>query len=939
MFRHILATRRDRRVPVKPAASSRRRRMTVESLEGRQLLAMDFNAAIGLGGMLSARAVAADSAGDTYVTGGFGGTVNFNPAGTASNLTSTGTRDIFLAKYSPTGSLIWAKDLTGAAAQSSYGNSLVVDAGGDVILGGQIAGSVAFGPGVTLTAPGTATDGAVAKYSPTGALLWARAYDNGSSELVNSLAVDASGNLYAAGNFGGTGGFGRTAGGAAVTLAAVGGGTNAFALKLDASGNSVWAAGVGGAGYEQGKRIAVDAAGNVVLAGSMTATANIGNLVLNSTGNLSVFIAKFGATGVPLWATELGGTGADQVGGLAVDGSGNVFVGGTFAATAAFGGGNSLTTPTLSTPQAFVTKLSAAGVDLWAHQLDATGGASVNDLHTDSLGNVYAGGNFSGNFTAAATATLYSAGGSDPFVDKLDTNGVYQWAKSAGGPGTDTLAGLAVSAPDVVKLVGGFTGPAAFGGTTLAGSGLYNFFVSQVSNVVATGARAVGFAAPTFGLGGFTIDTYATAVDAAGDTYATGDYRGTVNFNPGGAAVNLTPGGLRDIYLAKYSPTGALIWVKGLTGGNSLASRGNALVVDSAGNVILGGQISGPVTFGPGVTLTAPGTAADGAVAKYDANGNLLWARAYDNGSSELVNSLAVDAAGNLYAAGNFGGTGGFGRTAGGAAVTLAAVGGGTNAFALKLDASGNSVWAAGVGGAGYEQGKRIAVDAAGNVDVAGTFTATAVVNGFTQAIAPGGSLNDFVAQLNGTNGAAKWLVGLGGAGSESLGGLAVDGAGNLFVGGYFSGTAAFGSHALTASTAGQSEAFVTKLSSAGVDLWAEQLGSTSGASVNDLRTDGSGNVYAGGNFSGTGNFNPGGTATLYSAGGSDAFVASLDTNGVYRWALRAGGPGTDTVTALAVAGVDDLEMVGAFASPAVFGGTTLAGTSLTNAFVSRVSF
>ena len=212
--------------------------------------------------------------------------------------------------------------------------------------------------------------------------------------------------------------------------------------------------------------------------------------------------------------------------------------------------------------------------------------------------------------------------------------------------------------------------------------------------------------------------------------------------------------------------------------------------------------------------------------------------------------------------------------------------GAGTNGFALKLTPGGATSWAVAVGGTGSQQAKKVAVDGLGNVDVAGTLTATATVGGLTVATA--GGLNTYVAQLSGATGAAQWADAIAGpTGAQLLGGLAADGAGDVYVGGTFYGTASIAGAVLTAPSPTTPAGYVAELSVGGVATWATQLDADQGSSVNDLKLDGAGGLYAGGNFTGNASFDPAGKK-LISGVGSDAFVAKLSASaGAYQYAVK----------------------------------------------------
>ena len=323
-----------------------------------------FAAASGLtSSVLTVTGVVVDAAGDTYLTGSFGNTVNFATSGPAVSLTAVGITDVFLAAYSPLGALLWARDLAGTAGKRSQGNTLALDDSGNILVGGQFAGSVNFNPAgsamLSTTSPYAAF---IAGYDASGHYRWALAFDNGLAEAVNSLAVDASGEVFAAGTFFGAGSFGKTAGGTTVTLPNAGS-SDGFALKLDAARSTVWATDLGGAAADQDKRIAVDPAGMYLyVAGTFSNTASFGTNSLTSAGFADVYLARLGANGSVGWAMRMGGPSYDTLGGLAVDAAGNAVVGGITSGPATFGNGQTYAT---TSPFGFLVKVGPSATVLW----------------------------------------------------------------------------------------------------------------------------------------------------------------------------------------------------------------------------------------------------------------------------------------------------------------------------------------------------------------------------------------------------------------------------------------------------------------------------------------------------------------------------------------------------------------------------------------------
>ncbi|MEP0393823.1 MAG: SBBP repeat-containing protein, partial [Nitratireductor sp.] len=220
-------------------------------------------------------------------------------------------------------------------------------------------------------------------------------------------------------------------------------------------------------------------------------------------------------------------------------------------------------------------------------------------------------------------------------------------------------------------------------------------------------------------------------VDSSGNSYVTGYFQGTVDFDPGAGTTNLTSAGVKDVFIAKYNSDGTLDWAKNVGGTSDDVSY--SISVDSSGNSYVTGTFQGTADFDPGAgttNLTSAGND-DAFIAKYDSDGALVWAKNVGGTSDDYGQSIEVDSSGNSYVTGYFQGTADFDPGAGTANLTSA---GSSDVFLLKLDSDGNLVSAVaqtpgGGSSGGGSSGGGLTVTDQTSEDVTGTATGRTLVN------------------------------------------------------------------------------------------------------------------------------------------------------------------------------------------------------------------
>jgi hypothetical protein len=365
------------------------------------------------------------------------------------------------------------------------------------------------------------------------------------------------------------------------------------------------------------------------------------------------------------------------------------------------------------------------------------------------------------------------------------------------------------------------------------------------------------------------------------------------------------------------TPPCAGAYALGRAFGSASDEEGLAIAADPSGNILLAGYTVGLVDFGCG---SQPGGSDQGGViVKLDPTGACLWSKRLGDGSS--VTGVATGVGDFVYVAGNFTATVDFGG------LTLQSAGQ-SDVFFAKLDPSGAPVWARRFGDGAPQIAAGIAHDDSNNTAVVGTFQGTIDFGGgpFTSQ----GGNDIFVVKLD-SNGTLIWAQTFGDGSNQSAAGVVVDTAYNLTLTGTVSGTVDFGGGVLQ--SAGLGDAFVAQLDTGGGHLWSRLYGDAKDQAGSAVRADRMGNVFVAGTFDGTLDL---GGAVYTTAGGQDAWLVALDPGGNYRWSRQAGGPNTQSATALAVDPFGNVAFGGLLVGTADFGGGPLTSVGSADVFVAK---
>lgn len=400
-----------------------------------------------------------------------------------------------------------------------------------------------------------------------------------------ACVTDAGGNTFVTGRFKVDALFGSTSLNSA-------GGYDVFVAKISPAGQWLWAVRAGGTGDEYGTGIALDAAGNIYVCGNFQGTSTFGTQVLTGMGGMyqDIFVAKLSPMGQWLWARDGGSVSVDNCAAVAVDGSGNVRVAGTFTGTASFGG---FTLSSVGSSDVFVASLSPEGQWQWAQRAGSTASDSVGDIVCSASGSTYITGPFaSGAGVAFGGNSLTGAGSDDIYVAALQ-NGEWLWAVSGGGAQGDFSSGIVLSG-NLLYIACTIKGTAGFANNSVTSLGFDDACVACLDT---NGQwQWVSTCGGTDNESGDRI-----AVDSSGRILLAGRFASNIVVC---ANVELINSGYMDVFVARLSPSGA--WLDATMGGGTHDETCRGLGLDASGNAYISGFFYWDCAFGD-VNLTSDG--------------------------------------------------------------------------------------------------------------------------------------------------------------------------------------------------------------------------------------------------------------------------------------------------------------------------------------------
>ncbi|MBK6410189.1 MAG: SBBP repeat-containing protein [Flavobacteriales bacterium] len=436
-----------------------------------------------------------------------------------------------------------------------------------------------------------------------------------------------------------------------------------------------------------------------------------------------------------IWATYYGSGNDDAAYSTAVDGSGNVYLAGQTKSSGSIASGGHQNTIG-GNYDAFLVKFDASGVRLWATYY----GGGLEDggysCAVDGSGNVYLAGYTKSTTAIASGGHQGTLGGDqDAFLVKFNASGVRQWGTYYGGTAYEFGACCTVDGSGNVYLAGSTSSSTAIasGGHQNTYNGNYDAFLVKFDPA---GVRQWG----TYYGGTNGENGNACAVDGSGNVYLAGQTNSTGSIAASGHQGSFG-GGTGDGFLVKFNSSGTQQW--GTYYGGAGNDFGHACAADGSGNVYLAGEATSTTAIASGGLQNTKGGGIDAFLVKFNTSGTRQWGTYYGGTASDMGRSCAVDGLGSVFLVGQTASTGGIAN--GGYQNML---GGGTDAFLVKLTAGGSREWSTYYGGSGAESGLSGAVDTNGNIHFAGYTNSSGAIAASGHQNTFGGVYDGFLAKF-----------------------------------------------------------------------------------------------------------------------------------------------------------------------------------------------
>jgi hypothetical protein len=397
----------------------------------------------------------------------------------------------------------------------------------------------------------------------------------------------------------------------------------------------LWGTYYGANSVDIARKSAIDSEGNIYITGqtrsSSLATSGAWQEIKNS--DYDVFLAKFNSSGVRIWCTYLGGSGADNAEGIAIDNENNIYITGSTISPEAVFNYNGWQSQKNISNDAFLTKFNPNGLVIWSTYCGGNGSDLANSICIDNQNNVYIAGTTNSNDTMGINGFKTSLTGSgDGFIAKYNSSGNKLWSTYFGGNNIEDIRGIKIDQSNNLYIAGFTSSTASLSLNSIYSTyngGYYDSFVAKLENN--------GQVLWSAYFGGSDWDcAYSLNLDTENNIIIAGWTKSSANIASNG--FQNTKSELSDGFIAKYSNSGILMWSSYYGGNNDDYIW--SLALDNNNNIFAVGttQSTGSIAYGDS-EQSQKADSNDAFIAKISADGQMIWSTYYGgNGLDEAKN-------------------------------------------------------------------------------------------------------------------------------------------------------------------------------------------------------------------------------------------------------------------------------------------------------------
>jgi hypothetical protein len=414
----------------------------------------------------------------------------------------------------------------------------------------------------------------------------------------------------------------------------------AYFIKITSSHSQTinWTGQISGSGADYISDMITDKGGNIYICGWFEETINLSNISLSSAGEYDMFIAKYNSSDSLLWVAQAGGNESDMAKGLSFDLSDNLFVTGYFEGNATFG---SNTIASSGSRDVFLSKYDTSGNLIWTKYSGGSGLDEANAIATDPLGNILITGIFNGT-ASFDTASVVSNGYDDIFIISYSNEGDFQWTSTSGGFGNDNSTAITCDNNSNVYVSAWFNDTILINDDTLLSAGKTDVLIAKydVSGNLIWAKKH----------GGGSYDYSSGIIVTSNEVFYLSGY--FYSFAFAFDEDTLWNEGESDIFIALFDTAGNYLW-SSKAGGKDF-DLSYDLFTDLQGNAYITGAIKDSlVNFYGGLQLPSNG-GYDAFAAKYNQNGDLIWADHFGGEFYDYGYAITTDSSGTIYIGGTF---------------------------------------------------------------------------------------------------------------------------------------------------------------------------------------------------------------------------------------------------------------------------------------------